>query len=169
MYEVCVNTPGHYKCECARFFRRDPVTGQCQPDPAIYSQYAPKRSAKKTEEGEIEEGGRSKGINNADTGFHDEMSHHEPSVNTEQCSSSDKCSSETQDDDEDSLTTEDIQQLTVAVVICLIGTAAAKGSLLWGFMFFFSLFCAGLWWASDKTDRLSHALINAYTRRPNDS
>jgi len=60
MYEVCVNTPGHYKCECARFFKRDDATGQCQPDPAIYSQYLPpsaKRSqeAKKAEEAKKEE------------------------------------------------------------------------------------------------------------------
>jgi hypothetical protein len=60
MYEVCVNTPGHYKCECARFFKRDEATGQCQPDPAIYSQYLPpsaKRSqeAKKAEEAKKEE------------------------------------------------------------------------------------------------------------------
>lgn len=43
MYEQCVNTIGHYKCECARFFRRDPTTGQCQPDPAIYSRFLPNR------------------------------------------------------------------------------------------------------------------------------
>jgi len=60
MYEVCVNTPGHYKCECARFFKRDETTGQCQPDPAIYSQYLPpsaRRSAeaKKEEEAKAEE------------------------------------------------------------------------------------------------------------------
>jgi len=58
MYEVCVNTPGHYKCECARFFKRDETTGQCQPDPAIYSQYLPpsaRRAAKKEEETKTEE------------------------------------------------------------------------------------------------------------------
>jgi len=43
MYEQCVNTIGHYRCECARFFRRDPTTGQCQPDPAIYSRFLPNR------------------------------------------------------------------------------------------------------------------------------
>merc|ERR1712096_2255 len=41
MYEQCINTIGHYRCQCARFFRRDPNTGQCQPDPAIYSRYLP--------------------------------------------------------------------------------------------------------------------------------
>nr|CAB3233795.1 cysteine-rich with EGF-like domain protein 2-A [Phallusia mammillata] len=171
MYEVCVNTAGHYKCECARFFRRDPVTGQCQPDPAIYSQYAPRRSAKKeakTEEGENEEHGEGMETNNMDSGFHDEMSHHEPPSSTDQCSSSDKCSSDSEDDDE-ALTDEDIQQLVVAVVICLLGTAAAKGSLLWGFLFFLSLFLTALWWASDKTDRLTYALINAYTKKPRDA
>jgi len=46
MYEQCINTIGHYKCECARFFRRDPTTGQCQPDPAIYSRFLPNRLRK---------------------------------------------------------------------------------------------------------------------------
>jgi len=54
MYEVCVNTPGHYKCECARFFKRDDATGQCQPDPAIYSQYLPP-AAKRSQEAKKEE------------------------------------------------------------------------------------------------------------------
>jgi hypothetical protein len=54
MYEVCVNTPGHYKCECARFFKRDEATGQCQPDPAIYSQYLPP-SARRAAEAKKEE------------------------------------------------------------------------------------------------------------------
>jgi len=49
MYEQCVNTIGHYKCECARFFRRDPTTGQCQPDPAIYSRFLPNRMRKAPE------------------------------------------------------------------------------------------------------------------------
>merc|ERR1712135_61319 len=58
MYEVCVNTPGHYKCECARFFKRDEATGQCQPDPAIYSQYlspSARRSAEAKKEEATEE------------------------------------------------------------------------------------------------------------------
>jgi len=55
MYEQCVNTIGHYKCECARFFRRDPTTGQCQPDPAIYSRFLPNRMRKAPEAKKEEE------------------------------------------------------------------------------------------------------------------
>merc|ERR1739838_807916 len=55
MYEQCVNTIGHHKCECARFFRRDPTTGQCQPDPAIYSRFLPNRMRKAPEAKKEEE------------------------------------------------------------------------------------------------------------------
>jgi len=54
MYEQCINTIGHYRCQCARFFRRDPTTGQCQPDPAIYSRYLPNRPRRTPPVGEEE-------------------------------------------------------------------------------------------------------------------
>lgn len=127
MYEVCINTMGHYRCECARYFRRDETTGQCQPDPNIYSRMAPKPrvvpGAKKEENPEGENVENDDSVEN--------------------------------DDDEGSLSDEDIKRLAVAFVICLIGTAAAKGDLIMTALFFCSLLCAGLWWAFDKTDKIA--------------
>jgi len=173
MYEVCVNTPGHYKCECARFFRRDPVTGQCQPDPAIYSQYAPKRAEAKTEEkaeekatgGETRRKNTGDGKTNLETEFHDEY-HHGSNNGDRKCSSSQTCSpSEKPTEEEDSLSEEDIKRILVALIICVLGTAAAKGSMLWTSLFFLSLILAMAWWASDKTDRIAQSMMNAQQRR----
>ena len=66
-------------------------------------------------------------------------------------------------DSDDELTEADFKRLVVAVIICIIGTAAAKGSIFWNIMFFLSLFLAGIWWASDKTDRITRSMMQSYT------
>ncbi|XP_077971172.1 cysteine-rich with EGF-like domain protein 2 isoform X2 [Styela clava] len=128
MYEVCVNTLGHYKCACARYFRRDPVSGQCQPDPNIYSRMVPPSAPSKA----------------ADKGKAEKADEGEIVVGNEV---------------EDSLSDDDIKRLVVAVVICIIGTAAAGGNLIWTALFFCSIIGAGVWWASDKTDELAMSMI----------
>ena len=154
MYEVCVNTPGHYKCECARFFRRDSVSGQCQPDPAIYSQYsAPQRPAAKEAKKEEKEG-----KNLVEMSPHDREDHERY---LEAIAKKSRRKVKTDDDDE--LSEEDIKRLVVAVVICIIGTAAAKGSIFWNLMFFLSIILAGIWWASDKTDLIARSLLQSHT------
>lgn len=128
MYEVCVNTIGHYKCECARYFRRDQKTGQCQPDPNIYSRMGPQGAAKSQDapkRDEDESGGE--GVENDSVV-------------------------------EDSLSENDIKRLVVAVVICLLGTAAASGSLIWTALFFCSIVASGIWWASDKPEEIVKAI-----------
>ncbi|CAK8694472.1 unnamed protein product [Clavelina lepadiformis] len=148
MYEVCVNTPGHYKCECARFFRRDPVSGQCQPDPAIYSRYVPERPGKKTEK-KSEDGEQCYGDECHDRKDHGASRH----------------SVAGSSDDGDSLSDNEIKKLIFAVVICLLGTAAAKGSMFWTLMFFLSFFSAGLWWASDKTDKIYESFSHPHFKQ----
>lgn len=113
MYEVCVNTFGHYRCECARNFRRDPSTGQCQPDAGIYSQ--PTAPPRKTDQQ------REKGR---------------------------------EDVVDDSLSNEDIMRLAIAFFMCILGTAAASGSIFWNLIFFLCLILLALWWASDKSDEI---------------
>lgn len=130
MYEVCVNTLGHYKCECARYFRRDSVSGQCQPDPAIYSHLRPPS--------------------------------HKPAAPAPDSSSKKEDSGErveTESAVEDSLSEDDIKRLIVAVLICIIGTAAASGNLIWTALFFLSILCAGIWWASDKSEEIAKSFI----------
>ncbi|XP_078484469.1 cysteine-rich with EGF-like domain protein 2-A isoform X2 [Ciona intestinalis] len=158
MYEVCVNTPGHYKCECARFFRRDPVSNQCQPDPAIYSRYVPKRNEnEEKKDGErfsSDEENFSRKSERNDAG-HDE-NHHDRS---------DVASRDSADDEEDfELSWQDIQQLSVALIICLIGTMAASGNICWTLLFFLSILFSGMWWASDKTDRIATSLARSYMK-----
>ena len=121
MYEVCVNTMGHYRCACARYFRRDEVSGQCQPDPNIYSRMAP-RVVPGTGKAEQKEKSDGEHVEN--------------------------------DENEESLSDDDIKRLAVAFVICVIGTAAARGDLIWTFLFFVSLIFAGAWWASDNTEKI---------------
>ena len=172
MYEVCVNTPGHYKCECARFFRRDPVTGQCQPDPAIYSQYAPQKSAQKKEDGEKKEEEEKKEDGKRycfdEKDCHDQEDHDryleamekkKSSDSSERSTSSITTSTNTKTDDDDELSEDDIKRLVIGFVICVIGTAAAKGSIFWNTMFFLSLILTGLWWASDKTEEITRSLM----------
>lgn len=61
-------------------------------------------------------------------------------------------------EEEDELSWEDIQRLTAAFVVCVLGTAAHKGSIFWTSMFFLSIILCGIWWASDKTDQIVHSL-----------
>ena len=149
---MCVNTPGHYKCECARFFRRDPVSGQCQPDPAIYSQYAPPQKTEKKDEKE--------GKNLVEMDPHDRRDHERYLEAIAKMKSSRRGA---KTDTDDKLSDEDIKRLVVALIICIIGTAAAKGSIFWNLMFFLSLILAGVWWASDKTDLIARSMLQSYT------
>ena len=158
MYEVCINTPGHYKCECARFFRRDPVSGQCQPDPAIYSQYAPQRPAKKEEENKEDKDGK----NCVEENCHNQEDH---DLYMEAIAKVESRKSSVKTDDDDELTDDDIKRLVIAVVICMIGTAAAKGSIFWNLMFFLSILLTGIWWASDKTDQIARSMLKTYTKK----
>ena len=68
-------------------------------------------------------------------------------------------------DDDDQLSAEDWKRLIVGVIICMIGTAAAKGDIFWNLMFFLSLFLTGLWWASDKTDQIAKSIVQSYKRK----
>lgn len=171
MYEVCVNTPGHYKCECARFFKRDETTGQCQPDPAIYSQYLPpsaRRAGEEDDEGEVVEEDEFPSLGDDDgssvsgeTGGNDASQHHSCSGNSflnEQgyCQARDPYLEE---EPEPELSWEDKQRLAVAVVVCMIGTMAANGNIFWTLMFFASLAGCAVWWASDKTDKIASSII----------
>lgn len=54
----------------------------------------------------------------------------------------------------DELSWEDTNRLIASFVVCLIGTLAHKGDIFWTLMFFISILCCGLWWASDKADPL---------------
>jgi len=151
-----VNTPGHYKCECARFFRRDPVSGQCQPDPAIYSQYVPPKKSEKTEEKKDDKDGKKW----VEMDPHDRKDHERYLEAVAKLKSSRNA---VKTDSDDELSEEDIKRLVVAVIICIIGTAAAKGSIFWNLMFFLSLILAGIWWASDKTDLIARSVVQSYT------
>jgi hypothetical protein len=53
---------------------------------------------------------------------------------------------------EDELSWDDIQRLTCAFIICILGTAAHKGSIFWTILFFCAIIFCGIWWISDKTD-----------------
>lgn len=60
---------------------------------------------------------------------------------------------------EDELSWDDIQRLGAAFVICILGTAAHKGSIFWTLMFFMSILICGIWWASDKTDEIVQRMM----------
>merc|ERR1711953_339948 len=63
-------------------------------------------------------------------------------------------------EEEDELSWEDIQRLTAAFVVCVLGTAAHKGSIFWTSMFFLSIILCGIWWHLIK-------LIKSFIQSPN--
>lgn len=171
-----MNTPGHYKCECARFFRRDSTSGQCQPDPAIYSQFAPRKPAENVKEEKKENKEEKEGKRYCfDQECHDQEDHDRylEAIEKMKRSQQQNTGSETDKNqksqkvtgDEGDLSEEDIKRLVVAFVICLIGTAAARGSIFWNLMFFLSIFLCGVWWASDKSDRIARSFMRTHGHR----
>jgi len=55
-----------------------------------------------------------------------------------------------EEEEEEGLEAEDVRKLVAAVLICIIGTAAANGNIFWNFMFFISIFTAIYYWAVEN-------------------
>jgi len=71
--------------------------------------------------------------------------------------------SEIMTEEDDSLTTEEIQRLAAAFVFCIIGTLASRGNLIWTAVLYAYLFAMFYWWAYDKHDDIIDSFVKVKT------